>query len=153
MGTKKNKLIGGALLILIFTILINVGVDNLAQNSATATSNDHLILAKMISAEARGEPYIGQVAVGGIILNRVKDTKFPNTVYGVCFQPGAFDAISDGQYYDSPTEEALRAARDALNGWDPTHGALYYWNPATATSQWILTRTITLRIGRHVFGI
>lgn len=124
----------------------------LAQGSTTS-SNDVYILAKMISGEARGEPYIGQVAVGAVIMNRVKSPKFPNTVYGVCFQPGAFDAVRDGQYYSPPTETALKAARTALSGWDPTYGALYYWNPATATSRWIWSRKIMLRIGKHVFGI
>ncbi len=152
MYRKKIKLLVLLLLIPLFSLLIGNDTDSIAQ-SATITSNDHLILAKMISGEARGEPYIGQVAVGGVILNRVRDERFPNTVYGVCFQPGAFDAVRDGQYYAQPTQDAIRAARDALNGWDPTHGALYYWNPSTATSRWIWTRTITLRIGRHVFGI
>lgn len=152
MERKKIKLVVVLLLIPLFSLLIGYDTDPIAQ-SATITSNDHLILAKMISGEARGEPYIGQVAVGGVILNRVRDERFPNTVYGVCFQPGAFDAVRDGQYYAHPTQDAIRAARDALNDWDPTHGALYYWNPVTATSRWIWTRTITLRIGRHVFGI
>lgn len=150
---KKNfKLLVVVLLIPLFSLLIGSDADPLAQG-ATITSNDHLILAKMISGEARGEPYIGQVAVGGVILNRVRDKRFPNTIYGVCFQPGAFDAVRDGQYYSHPNQDSIRAARDALNGWDPTHGALYYWNPATATSRWIWTRNITLRIGQHVFGL
>lgn len=121
--------------------------------SGQVSSNDEAILAKMITGESRGEPYIGQVAVGAVILNRVKSKKFPDTVYGVCFQPGAFDAIKDGQYFRPPTKSALRAARDALNGYDPTYGALYYWNPATATSKWIWSRKIKLKIGEHVFGI
>lgn len=123
-----------------------------ATTDKQASSNDVTVLAKMISGEARGEPYIGQVAVGGVILNRVKSKEFPNTVYGVCFQPGAFDAARDGQYFEAPTASALRAARDALNGNDPTYGALYYWNPVTATSKWIWTRKISLTIGKHVFG-
>lgn len=121
--------------------------------SRVASSNDVAILAKMITGEARGEPYIGQVAVGAVILNRVESKKFPNSVYGVCFQPGAFDAIRDGQYFRPPTQESLKAARAALNGWDPTYGALYYWNPATATSRWIWSRRITMRLGKHVFGL
>lgn len=122
-------------------------------SNTVATSNDVAILAKMITGEARGEPYIGQVAVGAVIMNRVKSSKFPDSIYGVCFQPGAFDAVRDGQYFTSPTSTALKAARDAINGYDPTHGALYYWNPATATSKWIWSRKIMLRIGNHVFGI
>jgi N-acetylmuramoyl-L-alanine amidase len=123
------------------------------RGKTTTSSNDVTILAKMITGEARGEPYIGQVAVGAVILNRVKSSKFPNTVYGVCFQPGAFDAVRDGQYFRPPTSTSLKAARAAISGYDPTHGALYYWNPATATSRWIWSRRIMLRIGKHVFGI
>ena len=119
----------------------------------TYSSNDVTVLAKMIHGEARGEPYIGKVAVGAVILNRVKDKKFPDSVYGVCFQPGAFDAVSDGQYYMEPNKSSINAAKAALGGWDPTYGALYYWNPATATSKWIWSRTIMTKIGKHVFGI
>lgn len=121
--------------------------------NTTTSSNDVAILAKMISGEARGEPYIGQVAVGAVIMNRVKNSKFPDSVYSVCFQPGAFDAVRDGQYYSAPTSSALKAARAAISGWDPTYGALYYWNPATATSKWIWSRRVMLNIGRHAFGI
>ena len=119
----------------------------------TYSSNDTYVLAKMIHGEARGEPYIGMVAVGAVILNRVKDKKFPDSVYGVCLQPGAFDAVKDGQYYLEPSQSAIKAAKAALNGWDPTYGALYYWNPKTATSKWIWSRTIVTEIGRHVFGV
>ena len=119
----------------------------------TYSSNDVTVLAKMIHGEARGEPYIGKVAVGAVILNRVKDKKFPDSVYGVCFQPGAFDAVSDGQYYMEPNKSSINAAKAALGGWDPTYGALYYWNPDTATSKWIWSRNIMTRIGKHVFGI
>jgi len=116
------------------------------------TSKDTIILAKVISGEARGEPYIGQVAVGAVVINRTKNPNFPNSVYGVVFEPGAFDAVKDGQYYREPTASALRAAKDAINGWDPTNGALYYWNPVTATSSWIWSRPILMRIGKHVFA-
>ncbi len=119
----------------------------------TYSSNDVTVLAKMIHGEARGEPYIGKVAVGAVILNRVKDKKFPDSVYGVCFQPGAFDAVSDGQYYMEPNKSSINAAKAALGGWDPTYGALYYWNPDTATSKWIWSRSIMTKIGKHVFGI
>lgn len=119
----------------------------------TYSSNDVTVLAKMIHGEARGEPYIGKVAVGAVILNRVKDKKFPDSVYGVCFQPGAFDAVSDGQYYLEPDKSSINAAKAAIGGWDPTYGALYYWNPVTATSKWIWSRTIMTKIGKHVFGI
>lgn len=143
----------GVVNILTWATLNIIGPKEALAQGGTTSSNDVYILAKMISGEARGEPYIGQVAVGAVILNRVKSPKFPNSVYGVCFQPGAFDAVRDGQYYSAPTETALKAARAALSGWDPTYGALYYWNPATATSRWIWTRKIMLRIGKHVFGI
>jgi len=123
------------------------------QKGGTTGSGDAVILAKMITGEARGEPYIGQVAVAAVILNRVRSNKFPDSVYSVCFQPGAFDAIRDGQYFRAPTSTSLKAAKAALNGYDPTYGALFYWNPATATSRWIWSRKITLRIGKHVFGV
>mgnify|MGYP001363836557 CR=1 FL=1 len=121
--------------------------------AGTVSSNDIYVLSKIISGEARGEPFVGQVAVGAVVINRVRNPNFPNTVYGVVFEPGAFTAVSDGQYFSPPTESAVRAARAAINGWDPTGGALYYWNPATATSRWIWSRRITLRIGKHVFGV
>lgn len=121
--------------------------------SGTYSSNDVMVLAKMIHGEARGEPYIGKVAVGAVILNRVKDKKFPDSVYSVCFQPGAFDAVRDGQYYMEPNQSSINAAKAAINGWDPTYGALYYWNPATATSKWIWSRQIITQIGKHVFGV
>lgn len=118
----------------------------------TVTSKDTMILAKVISGEARGESYVGQVAVGAVVINRTKNPNFPNSVYGVVFEPGAFDAVKDGQYYQEPTDTALRAAKDAIGGWDPTNGAIYYWNPVTATSSWIWSRPIMMRIGKHVFA-
>lgn len=109
-------------------------------------------LAAAIYAEGRGEPYEGQVAIGAVILNRVANPDFPNTISGVVYQTGAFDAVRDGQINLQPNDTAFSAAIDALNGWDPTNGALYYWNPATATSRWIWTVPITYSIGNHVFG-
>ncbi len=139
-------------LLMVSSLSLFIGAES--QGAGTvASSNDVTILAKMIHGEARGEPYIGQVAVGAVIMNRVKHKNFPNTIYGVCFQPGAFDAVRDGQYYQNPSPTAIRAARDAINGYDPTGGALYYWNPATATSRWIWSRKIITQIGKHVFGI
>ena len=123
-----------------------------ASKGGTVSSNDVYVLSKIISGEARGESYVGQVAVGAVIVNRTKNSNFPNTVYGVVFEPGAFDAVSDGQYYRAPAASAVKAARAAINGWDPTGGALYYWNPATATSRWIWSRPIIARIGKHVFA-
>lgn len=114
--------------------------------------DDLMLLASIIHGEARGEPYEGQVAVGAVVLNRVESPDFPDTVAEVIFQRGAFDAVADNQFYLTPNETAIQAAEDALNGWDPVSGALYYWNPATATSRWIWSIPITNRIGRHVFG-
>ena len=111
------------------------------------------LLARLVSGEARGEPYIGQVAVAAVVLNRVRSDEFPDTVSGVIFQRGAFDAVWDGQFDMQPTDSSIRAARDALNGWDPTGGCLYYYNPRTATSEWIWTRQVQLTIGRHAFAI
>jgi N-acetylmuramoyl-L-alanine amidase len=119
----------------------------------TVSGNDVYVLSKIIAGEARGEPFIGQVAVGAVIANRVRNPNFPNSVYGVVFEPGAFTAVSDGQYYRAPTASSVKAARSAISGWDPSGGAIYYWNPATATSKWIWSRRIITRIGKHVFGL
>lgn len=120
----------------------------------TGRTSDVQLLARAINGEARGEPYEGQVAVGAVILNRVKSSSFPNTVAGVIYQPGAFTAVADGQINVpiDPKSSVVKAAQDALNGWDPTHGCLYYWNPATATSKWIWSRKIIVKIGKHNFG-
>ena len=109
------------------------------------------LLARLVSGEARGEPYIGQVAVAAVVLNRVRSPSFPNTIAGVIYQAGAFDAVLDGQINLTPDEDSLRAARDALAGWDPTGGCLYYYNPKTAVDDWIRTRTTKTVIGRHSF--
>ena len=111
------------------------------------------LLARLVSGEARGEPYVGQVAVAAVVLNRVKHDAFPNTISGVIFQTGAFDAVWDGQFDMEPTESARRAARDALGGWDPTGGCIYYYTPRTATNSWIWTRQVQLTIGQHAFAI
>ena len=116
-------------------------------------SGDEYLLARCIHGEARGEPYIGKVAVAAVVLNRIESPQFPNTVAGVIYQPLAFTAVADGQINLTPNKDAINAARDALNGWDPTYGALYYWNPVTATSKWIWTRQVTLKIGKHWFGV
>lgn len=111
------------------------------------------LLARLVNGEARGEPYIGQVAVAAVVLNRVGSDEFPDTISGVIFQPGAFDAVWDGQFDMEPTASCVRAARDAMNGWDPTGGCTYYYNPSTATNEWIWTRQVQLTIGRHAFAI
>ena len=123
----------------------------ISSSSSSASNNDVYLLARAINGEARGEPYSGQVAVGAVILNRVKHPSFPNTVAGVIYQPGAFTAVDDGQIDAAMTSSCERAARDALNGWDPTGGAIYYYNPVTATNKWIRSRPIILTIGKHVF--
>lgn len=122
---------------------------------AAATNDNVQLLARAINGEARGEPFEGQVAVGAVILNRVRDSRFPKTIAGVIYQPGAFTAVADGQISVpiDPKSTVVKAAKDALNGWDPTYGCLYYWNPKTATSKWIWTRQIKLKIGKHNFGI
>ena len=111
------------------------------------------VLARLIHGEARGEPYTGMVAVAAVVLNRVKSPLFPNTISGVIYQPGAFDAVRDGQINLEPSQDALRAARDAMNGWDPTGGCIYYYNPSTATNAWIWSRQVRLRIGKHSFAV
>lgn len=128
------------------------GTSTAAYNTSYSGNNDVNLLARLIHGEARGEPYTGQVAVGAVILNRTRDSRFPKTISGVIYQPGAFDAVYDGQIDLAPDNSSLKAARDALNGWDPTYGCIYYWNPATATSKWIWSRPVVLQIGRHVFA-
>ena len=117
------------------------------------TSSDLYLLAKCIYAEARGESYTGQVAVGAVILNRVASSSFPNTISGVIYQKNAFTAVSDGQINLEPDKTAMNAASDAMNGWDPTYGCIYYYNPAVATSSWIFGRQTVTTIGKHVFAI
>lgn len=114
---------------------------------------DEYLLAQAIHGEARGEPYVGKVAVAAVALNRTRHPSFPNTIAGVIYQPLAFTAVADGQINLTPDKDSLKAARDALNGWDPTYGCLYYWNPRTSTSKWIWSRKVTLKIGKHWFGI
>lgn len=121
--------------------------------SASNNVSDLQLIARAINGEARGESYEGQVAVGAVILNRVKSSKFPNTIAGVIYQPGAFTAVYDGQI-NIPIDEdstVVKAAQDALNGWDPTGGAIYYFNPDTATSSWIWSRVQIKTIGKHIF--
>ena len=130
---------------------LGMGTANTAQSSGR--EDDLWLLARMISAEARGEPYSGQVAVGAVILNRVKHPSFPNTISGVLYQPGAFSSVADGQFYSVQiTDSAHKAAQDALNGSDPSGGAIYFYNPAKSTSKWIFSRETILTIGDHVFA-
>ena len=120
-------------------------------SSPSVSDSDFELLARIISAEARGEPYIGQVAVGAVVLNRVESSSFPDSISGVVYQPGAFTAITDGQINEAVTDSARRAAREALNGSDPTGGALYYYNPDKTSNQWIRSRTVITQIGDHLF--
>lgn len=118
----------------------------------TQNSSDLYLLAKCVHAEARGESYVGKVAVAAVILNRVDHPSFPNTIAGVVYQPWAFTAVFDGQINLEPDQSAYSAAQDALNGWDPTYGCIYYYNPETATSEWIFSRQVVTTIGKHVFA-
>ncbi|MFA5527316.1 MAG: spore cortex-lytic enzyme [Peptostreptococcales bacterium] len=150
-GLKADGIIGSQ-------TLSALGMSTKSSGSSGSGSNiarqdEKILLAKAITGEARGEPYIGQVAVGAVILNRTRNPSFPNTIAGVIYQPGAFTAVDDGQINLQATKDSIRAAEDALNGWDPTGGCIYYWNPATATSKWIWSRSIVKVIGKHNFGV
>ena len=130
------------------TTLLYLG---LSSSSSGYSSSDEWLLAKLIAAEARGESYKGQVAVGAVVLNRVAHPSFPDSVSGVIYQKGAFSCVNDSNWNVSPNATSRSAARDAINGWDPSGGAIYYYNPRTATSQWIRTRPVICTIGNHVF--
>ncbi len=124
-----------------------------ASSSATIISADHRLLSKLVYAEARGESYKGQVAVAAVVLNRVKSASFPNTISGVIYQNGAFSCVSNGSINNTPNSTAIRAALDAMNGWDPTGGCLYYYNPDKTSDTWIRTRTVKTVIGNHHFAV
>ena len=119
--------------------------------TSSSGSGDINLLARVVSGEARGESYEGQVAIAAVVLNRVRSSSFPNSIAGVIYQPGAFTAVTDGQINITPSSSCYSAARDAMNGWDPTGGAIYYYNPSTATNQWIWSRPVIKTIGKHVF--
>ena len=122
-----------------------------SSSSSSISSSNLNLISRFVYAESRGEPYTGQVAVASVILNRVKDSRFPNTVSGVVYQSGAFTCVSDGQINLTPNSTAKKAAQDAINGWDPSYGAIYYFNPGSATSKWIWSRPLTVTIGNHRF--
>jgi len=124
----------------------------ITQGSTSYQNKDLYLLARVINGEARGEPYIGQVAVGAVIINRTKHPGFPKTISGVIYQPGAFTCVSDGQIGANIEPIAYKAARDALNGWDPTNGCIYYYNPAKTTNRWIWSKKVMLVIGKHRFA-
>ena len=129
-----------------------MGITSSSSSSSSSNNSSNVnLLARVVYGEARGEPYPGQVAVAAVVLNRVKSSKFPNTIAGVVYQSGAFDAVADGQVNMTPDATAKKAAQDALNGWDPSYGAIYYFNPSTATNKWIWSRPMTVTIGKHRF--
>lgn len=143
----------GFIILLIYMGGEIVKISSVYAAGGSSTTSDVQLIARAINGEARGEPYEGQVAVGAVILNRVKSSKFPNTIAGVIYQSGAFTAVSDGQI-NVPIKEGssvLKAAQDAMNGWDPTGGAIYYFNPTTATNKWIWSRPLIKTIGKHRF--
>lgn len=135
--------------------LAAMGIYSSSGNSSSSSSNSNSsnlnLLSRLVYGEARGEPYSGQVAVAAVVLNRVEHSSFPNTVAGVIYQSGAFDVVSDGQINLTPNSTAIKAAQDAINGWDPSYGAIYYFNPNTATNKWIWSRPMTVTIGKHRF--
>lgn len=132
-------------------LYMGLGSGSGSSTSGGYSSSDVYLLAKVIAAEARGESYIGQVAVGAVVLNRVDSSSFPDTVAGVVYQKGAFSAVTDSNWSVEPTPESRKAAQDAINGWDPSGGALYYYNPAKTSNKWIRTRPVITTIGKHVF--
>ena len=141
-GTKTLQAMG---------IYNSSGNSSSSNSSSSTNSSDLNLLSRLVYGEARGEPYTGQVAVAAVVLNRVKHSSFPNTIAGVIYQSGAFDVVSDGQINLTPDATAKKAAQDALNGWDPSNGAIYYFNPSTATNKWIWSRPMTVTIGKHRF--
>ena len=129
-----------------------MGIFTSSGNSGSSSSSSDLnLLSRLVYGEARGEPYSGQVAVAAVVLNRVKSSSFPNSISGVIYQKGAFNVVDDGQINLTPNSTARKAAQDALNGWDPSYGSIYYFNPSTATNKWIWSRPMTVTIGRHRF--
>ncbi len=153
---RYYKILVSMALILVLIILVNFITKNDSNKvyaASSSSASDLQLMARAINGEARGEPYEGQVAVGAVILNRVKNSSFPNTIAGVIYQPGAFTAVSDGQINVPIAENStvVKAAQDALNGWDPTGGAIYYFNPNTATNKWIWSRPLIKQIGKHRF--
>lgn len=150
---QKNGLVADGIVGSKTAAALGMTLTSSSSSNSSYSSQDVYLLAKCIHAEARGEPYMGQVAVGAVVLNRVKSSSFPNTISGVIYQPYAFTAVIDGQMNLEPNETAYNAARDAMNGWDPTNGCIYYYNPATATSSWIWSRKVMITIGKHNFAI
>lgn len=147
-GLKADGVVGNAT-----AAALGIAMNDGGSVQAAATESESYLLARLVHGEARGEPYTGKVAVAAVVLNRVRSASFPNTISGVIFENGAFDCVYDGQLWLTPDSESIRAANDALAGWDPTGGCMYYYNPATATSSWIWTREVRLNIGAHAFAV
>ena len=141
VGNKTLKALG-----------ISTSGNNTNSGSNSYSDSDVMLLARLIYGEARGESYVGQVAVGAVVMNRIRSSSFPNTMSAVIYQRYAFTAVADGQINLTPDQTARKAAQDAMNGWDPTYGAIYYYNPRTATSSWIFSRQTLVTIGNHVFA-
>jgi len=154
-GDKMRRFLWTILwLFILLTILAFPSIEHIKPIKAQNTNysdNDLKLMANAVYGEARGEPYIGQVAVAAVILNRLKSSSFPDTISGVIFEPRAFTAVADGQIWLTPNDTAKKAVKDALNGWDPTDGSEYYFNPETATSKWIWSRPQIKKIGKHIF--
>lgn len=150
---RKNGLSADGIVGAITLAALGLSGGGTSSKGSSYTSSDTQLLARLIHAEARGETYSGKVAVGAVVLNRVKSPSFPNTISGVIYQPYAFTCVSDGQIGLSPDASALSAAKDAMNGWDPSYGSLYYYNPSVATSKWIFSRKTVVTIGKHVFAL
>ena len=150
---KKFLIVAVCMILIFFLNFILLKQENKTYAASSSSTSNLQLMARAINGEARGEPYEGQVAVGAVILNRVKNSSFPNTIAGVIYEPGAFTAVSDGQINVPIAENSTvyKAAQDALNGWDPTGGAIYYFNPNTATNKWIWSRPFIKQIGKHRF--
>ena len=146
-GLKADGVVGNAT-----AAALGIAMNDGGSVQAAATESESYLLARLVHGEARGEPYTGKVAVAAVVLNRVRSASFPNTISGVIFENGAFDCVYDGQLWLTPDSESIRAANDALAGWDPTGGCLYYYNPATATSKWIWSLKVEIKIGKHAFA-
>ena len=150
-GLSADGIVGSATAAALGMTLSGSSGGSSGSAGGSVTSSDLNLLARVVYGEARGEAYVGQVAVAAVVLNRVESASFPNTIAGVVYQSGAFDCVADGQINLTPDSTAVKAAQDALNGWDPTYGCLFYYNPATATSAWMLSRPVKLAIGNHNF--
>ena len=150
---KKNGLRADGVVGPATAAALGITLSNGSAPAGSYNESEIYTLARLVHAEARGEPYVGKVAVAAVVLNRVRSASFPNSISAVIYQAGAFDCVADGQINLSPDSDSMRAARDAMNGWDPTGGCVYYYNPAKSTSAWIWSREVRLTIGAHSFAV